>query len=264
MEVKNKALERLRLETRIRTLEVQSVSDITPRMRRIRLTGADLAGFQSPGHADHVKVFISSDGRPLGRPLLGPTGVEFDDEVAKPFMRDYTPRYFDPAALTLDLDFVLHGDGPASGWAARARPGDSLVIGGPRGTVRIPDAFDWHFLAGDETALPAIGRRLEELPLGARAIAVIEIADAAEEQQFASRADVTIHWVHRNGLSPGAINLLLEATTALKLPAGDGFAFVAAEALNTKAIRAHLVEQRGFPIESVRAAGYWVRDEASH
>ena len=72
MEVKNKAPERIKLETRIRTLDVIAVTDITPNMRRVRLAGPELDGFQSPGHADHIKVFISSDGRPLGRPACAP------------------------------------------------------------------------------------------------------------------------------------------------------------------------------------------------
>ena len=75
---------------------------------------------------------------------------------------------------------MLHGDGPASTWAAQAKPGQQIVIGGPRGSMIIPDAYDWYFLAGDETALPAIGRRLEELPATARVVAVIEVEDKAE------------------------------------------------------------------------------------
>lgn len=264
MEVKNKAPERIKLETRIRTLEITAVTDITPKMRRIRLAGPELAGFQSPGHADHIKVFLSSDGRPLGRPVMRPEGIAFDDGVAKPFMRDYTPRKFDPVALTLDLDFVLHGDGPASAWAAQATPGQTLIIGGPRGSLRIPDAYDWYFLAGDETALPAIGRRLEELPAGTPVIAVIEVADAAEQQHLPTRANAQIHWVHRNGAEPGTINPLLDATAGLIFPPGDGYAFVACEALNAKALRAHLTDQRGFAPESIPAAGYWARGEAGH
>ena len=136
MEVMNRSLERIRLETRIRILDVASVVDITPHMRRIRLSGAELEGFQSPGHADHVKVFLPSDGKPLPRPERHPDGLVWPDDTAKPFVREYTPRYFDAEALTLDLDFVLHGDGPASSWAAAARPGDQLMIGGPRSTRR--------------------------------------------------------------------------------------------------------------------------------
>jgi NADPH-dependent ferric siderophore reductase len=175
-------------------------------------------------------------------------------------MRDYTPRYFDPATQTLDIDFVLHGDGPASTWAETVRPGDTLMIGGPRGSLVVPDAFDWYLLAGDETALPAIGRRIEELPSDKPAIAVIEVADAAEEQRFETRSPVEIHWVHRNGLKAGAQNLILAAIEALGFPPGEGYAFVAGEAQMSRALRQHLVA-RGFRDEYVRAPGYWTRGQ---
>jgi NADPH-dependent ferric siderophore reductase len=261
MEVINRSLERFRLETRIRILTVAAVTDITPHMRRIRLAGPELEGFQSPGHADHVKVFLPSDGKPLPRPERLPDGLAWPDEVPKPFLRDYTPRYFDPVALTLDLDFVLHGDGPASEWAGQAKPGDQLMIGGPRGSIRVPEAFDWYLIAGDETALPAIGRRIEELPVNKPAIAIIEVPEAADEQRFETNSPVEIHWIHRNGREPGAENLILPAVADIGFPKGDGFAFVAGEAQMAKSLRHHLVA-RGFNNDYIRAAGYWVHGEA--
>jgi NADPH-dependent ferric siderophore reductase len=262
MTVINRTLERIRLETRTRILAVLAVTDITPHMRRIRVGGPDLEGFQSPGHADHIKVFLSADGRPLPRPERHPDGLVWPDDVPRPFMRDYTPRYFDPAALTLDLDFVLHSDGPASTWAQNAKVGDPLMIGGPRGTIRVPEAFDWYFLAGDETALPAIGRRIEELPADKPVLAIIEVPEAADQQPFAPRENLAIQWINRNGLAAGAENLILELTANTAFPPGDGFAFVAGEAQMAKSLRAHLVA-RGFPNDYIRAAGYWVRGEAS-
>ena len=261
MEVINRSIERVRLETRIRVLTVEAVVDITPHMRRIRLVGPELAGFQSPGHADHVKLFFSADGRPLPRPERTPDGIAWPDGTAKPFMRDYTPRYFDAAAQFLDLDFVLHGDGPASGWASAARPGDSLMVAGPRGSVVVPDAFDWHLLVGDETALPAIGRRIEELPAGRRVLAIIEVPEAGDRQDFATAADVEIVWIDRAGEAAGLANRLLPALAMAQFPAGVGFAFVAGEAEMARSLRAHLVA-RGFENEHIRAAGYWVRGEA--
>lgn len=258
----NITIERIRLETRTRILTVLSVTDITPHMRRIRVGGPELEGFSSPGHADHIKVFLSADGRPLPRPDRHPDGLVWPDDVPKPFMRDYTPRYHDPVALTLDLDFVLHGDGPASTWAANAKVGDPLIIGGPRGTIRVPEAFDWYFLAGDETALPAIARRIEELPAHKPVLAIIEVPEAADEQVFAPREDLTIHWIHRNGVEAGARNLILERAIETPFLAGEGFAFVAGEAQMAKAMRAHLVN-RGFSNDYIRAAGYWVRGESS-
>lgn len=261
MTVINLTLGRIRLDTRFRRLEVLDVRDLTPHMRRIRLGGSELAGFQSPGHADHVKLFFARDGGALPDPNLGPDGIAWPEGTLKPFMRDYTPRNFDPDALTLDIDFVLHGDGPASSWANGARTGDTLLVAGPRGSVIVPDGFDWHLLVGDETALPAIARRLEELPAGHRVLAFIEIPEAADRQELETKATAEIVWLDRGGAEAGLGNRLLEAVTIATFPAGIGFAFVAGEAEMSRSLRAHLLD-RGFANEHIRAAGYWVRGEA--
>jgi NADPH-dependent ferric siderophore reductase len=262
MSIINKTPERIRLEPRVRELTVAAITDITPHMRRVTLTGPELEGFNSPGHADHIKVFFSADGNPVPRPQRQPDGLVWPEGAQRPLMRDYTPRNFDPVALTLDVDFVLHGHGPAGSWAANAKVGDPLMIAGPRGSLRIPDAFDWHFLAGDETALPAIGRRIEELPHNRPVIAIIEVPEAADEQEFAPRPGLTVHWLHRNGIEPGVGNLILEQTARTEFPPGEGYAFVAGEAQMARTLKAHLGE-RGFNPEFIRSAGYWVRGEPS-
>jgi NADPH-dependent ferric siderophore reductase len=240
-------IRRVRHETVQRLLTVAEVTDLTPKMRRVTLAGAELAGFSSPGFDDHIKLFFPGDGADRGP------------------MRDFTPRP-DAAAGILHLDFALHGAGPASDWAQAARPGHTLRIGGPRGSSIIPVDFDWHLLIGDEVALPAIGRRLEELPGGARAIVIVEVENAAEEQRLSSRADVTVQWVHRNGRAPGDGTQLLAALRDLTdWPPGDYFAWAAAESDVARAIRRYLMGERAATHGWVKAAGYWKRGaEATH
>jgi Siderophore-interacting protein len=250
-----RALQRVRHATRLRLLTVTSVTDITPLMRRFRLEG-DMEGFASPGHADHIKAFFFPAGVTPLLPPVGPNGAEFPSGT-RPEMRDYTPRYWNVEEGWIELDFVLHGDGPASSWAAGAKVGDTLVIGGPRGSLVVPMAFDWYLLAGDETALPAIGRRIEELPPGARVVAFVEVADAAEEQVFETRADLTLTYVHRNGAPAGTTTLVHDAVAAAALPQGDAYAYIAGEVNMARAVKAHLLEARGFNPEWVKAAGYW-------
>ncbi|MEP7452576.1 siderophore-interacting protein [Phyllobacterium sp. SB3] len=243
-------------------LEVQAVRHLTPLMLRVTLAGDDLEGFISPGYGDHIKLFFSPLGEEPVLPTLGPDGVTFPEGRPRPEMRDYTPRKYHAATNTLDVDFVLHGDGPASSWAAQAAVGQKLVIGGPRGSMIVPDAFDWYLLAGDETALPAIGRRLEELPASSKVTAVIEVAGKEEEQTFDTKANVEIIWVHRNGLEPGNNDLLLRKIESLSLPEGDCYAFIASESGVSKAIREHLVDKRGLNNEWIKASGYWLRGVA--
>ena len=250
-----RAIQRHRHDTRLRLLTVRAVTDITPLMRRVRLEG-DMEGFVSLGHADHIKAFFFAPGVVPELPPVGPNGAEFAPGT-RPEMRDYTPRYWSVEEGWIDLDFVLHGDGPASGWAAAVKPGDTLVIGGPRGSRVVPLAFDWYFLAGDETALPAIGRRIEELPAGTRVVAFIEVENPAEEQAFETRADLTLTYVHRNGAAAGTTTLIRDAVAAAELPPGDAYAYIAGEVDMARAVRTHLVEDRGFNPEWVKAAGYW-------
>jgi NADPH-dependent ferric siderophore reductase len=249
---------RVRHELKMRLLQVRDVSRLTPKMVRVVVGGEQLAGFASAAHDDHVKLFFPhpGDDRPV-LPVPTPNGPVYPEGAVRPVARDYTPRGYDAVANALTLDFVLHSEGPATTWAAQARPGQFLGVGGPRGSFVVPDDFDWYLFVGDEAALPAIGRRLEELPAGTRAIAVIEIADAAEEQPLDSRARAEIHWLHRQGAVAGHHALLQKALAELKLPAGEGYAWVAAEASAAKALRRYLVDERRVPKDRVKAAAYW-------
>jgi NADPH-dependent ferric siderophore reductase len=249
---------RVRHELKMRLLQVRDVSRLTPKMVRVVVGGEQLAGFASAAHDDHVKLFFPhpGDDRPV-LPVPTPNGPVYPEGAVRPVARDYTPRGYDAVANALTLDFVLHSEGPATTWAAQARPGQFLGVGGPRGSFVVPDDFDWYLFVGDEAALPAIGRRLEELPAGTRAIAVIEIADAAEEQPLDSRARAEIHWLHRQGAVAGHHALLQKALAGLELPAGEGYAWVAAEASAAKALRRYLVDERGVPKDRVKAAAYW-------
>lgn len=251
-----RAPQRVRHDTKLRLLTVTAVTDITPLMRRVHLTG-DLDGFVSPSHADHIKAFFFPEGVTPLLPPIGTNGAEFAPGT-RPEMRDYTPRYWNVAEGWMELDFVLHGDGPASSWAASAAPGKTLVIGGPRGSVVVPMTYDWYLLVGDETALPAIGRRIEELPEGARVVAVVEVDSPAEEQQFETRADLELIYLHRNGAPAGTTSLLLDQVKALDLLEGDAYAYVAGESSMSKSVRQYLTETRGFNPEWVKAAGYWL------
>jgi len=201
-----------------RHVEVLAVQDITPSMRRVTFGGEELDGFVSAAPDDHVKLFFPVNGEPLPRPTMGAEGLQFPDGAARPPMRDYTPRHFNTLARTLDIDFVLHGDGPAASWAATAAPGQVIGLGGPRGSMLVADDFDHYVMVGDETALPAIGRWLEELPASTRATVLVEIADERDRQLLHSLANVHVTWMHRDGTPPGGGTLLQDALAALPLP----------------------------------------------
>ena len=250
---------RVRHELRFRRLEVRAVQRVTPHLVRITLGGDQLAGFTSPGFDDHAKLFFPDPQTgALLLPTVGPDGPSWPEGV-KPAMRDYTPRHHDAAAGTLDFDFALHEAGPATRWAAQARVGDVLGVGGPRGSFIVPTDFDWHLLIGDDTALPAISRRLAEMPAGARVLVLAEVDDEADQIPLPTRGELALHWVHRRDAEPGTGGALLETLRALTLPAGEFHAWVACESTLAKAVRAHLVTERGANPKWIRASGYWRR-----
>lgn len=237
-------IQRVRHETRRRTLTVERIEELTPHMRRIHLHSPELKDFVSASADDHIKLFLGAEGND-GRPV----------------MRDFTPRTFDTDKNLLVIDFALHDAGPATQWAAQAKAGDTLEIGGPRGSAVIPDDFDWYLLIGDETALPAIGRRVEELRKDVPVISLAVVESAAEEQNFTTQAAWTPLWVRRDGAQDDAA-LLINALETQTLPEGEGFIWIAAETNVARALRAYVLDTLGHQREWIKAAGYWTRGQA--
>jgi len=256
---------RVRHELRMRLLEVRSVESITPHMLRVTLGGNDLEGFTSPGFDDHVKLFFPNpETGELSIPQVGPEGVSKPAPGDAPrLMRDYTPRRFDAETKTLVIDFAMHESGPATQWARSAKPGDRIGVGGPRGSFVIPMNFDGYVLIGDDTALPAISRRLAELPAGALVFVFAEVDSPADRLRFTSEADVVVEWIYREGAPAGESTALIDALQVATLPAGDLHAWVAAESGVAKAVRQHLVGERGLNPKWVKAASYWRRGDAA-
>lgn len=225
-----------------RLLTVARVEEISPQMRRIVLTGPELAGFVSLAPHDHVKLILPA--------AAG----------AEPERRDYTPRWFDAEALELAIDFAMHDAGPATDWARGARPGDPITIGGPRGSQVIEGVRRW-LLIGDETALPAIGRRTEEAAPGTGIAALIAVASADDHQVLATPARLDIRWVHRPISAAADPAPLLDALGEEAIAPGT-FVWIAAEAGVVRALRDHLLQERGHPRDWLKASGYWVAGRA--
>jgi NADPH-dependent ferric siderophore reductase len=258
MNIINRTPERVRHQNGLRLAQVVFVEPVSPHMRRITFGGQELTGFRSAAADDHVKLFFPVKGQ--SQPTLpspGPDGMIFPAGEPRPAVRDYTPRRFDPKACELTIEFVVHGHGPASYWAEHARPGDWIGIGGPRGSLIIPNNYDDYLLVGDETALPAIARRLEEMPPGTNVTALIEVADRREERHLPSAARTQITWLHRNATPPGTRTLLENALKSLIIPVGDTHTWIACEIEVARGLRRYLIEEVGLSRAHIKAAGYW-------
>ncbi|MGA9310557.1 MAG: siderophore-interacting protein [Pseudonocardiaceae bacterium] len=221
---------------------VAAVTQLTPRMTRVRLVDDSLVGLAAiPGQT--LKIYVPD--------LVGELPVSRDYTV-----RDYTLDD-DGARPRLDIDVVLHGEGPAANWARRVRPGETLGFVGPSGRYRPDPHADWHLFAGDETALPAIQTYVGMLPANACALAYIEVADSAEEQPIPGVARPTVCWLHRGDRAPGTSTLLDNALRAVALPPGQGRIWLAGHTPTVRRIRAHLLNERAIDRQTLYVKGFW-------
>jgi NADPH-dependent ferric siderophore reductase len=242
--------------------EVIRTERLTPHMIRVVLGGDGLTGFPAGAFTDHyVKLLFA----PAGATYRAPYDVQqLQAELPRdqwPVTRAYTVRAWDAEAGELTIDFVHHGDqGLAGPWAAAAQPGDVIQLMGPGGAYAPHPEADWHLLAGDESALPAIAATLEKLPAGARALTFVEVAGPEEEQSDVVASDgVELVWVHRGDAAPGTA--LVAAVRGVRLPEGRGHVFVHGEAVAVRELRRHLRAERGLDPEFTSISGYWRRGD---
>ena len=230
------AIERVRHDLKMRDVTVARINHVSPGFASITFHGEALADFTSLAFDDHAKcMFNGADGEQV--------------------RRDYTPRRFDRAAREIDIEFALHGHGGAAEWARNATIGQRAIIGGPRGSMILPLQMDWHLLIGDDSALPAVTRRLEELPAGARVQAVL-LVDTPDRRTFATQAHAEIHWVASD-------NELLQVLTDLPLQPGAGLAWGGGEAALMARVRELLID-KGMPRQAAKVSAYWKRGVADH
>jgi len=239
-----------------RRVEVVSVSSPAPRLVSVVVGGEGLRGFSVPAPTSHVKVFLPAPGDDApALPELGPDGPVWPEAAPRPVVRTYTPRSFDEGACTLEVQFVLHGAGPASEWAQQARVGDQLGLGGPGGRFSLDPTVRRWWVAGDESALPAIGTLLDALPPSATAEVHVEVDGPDDELPLASAAQTTVTWHHRRAPDLWGAELY-EAARGAAIAEGTGV-WVACEAAAVRRVRAHLLAERHLPAGSVVTRGYW-------
>lgn len=257
-------VERVRFPLVPRRAEVIEIVDLTPKMRRFVLQGEDLKTFDSQDADDHMKLVFPAVGQTEPTlPVMTPEGLQAPEGAPPSERRDFTPRLFDAESGTLTVDFFLHGSGPAGNWAQNATVGSKLGVLGPRGSKVVRGGVDVYLLIGDETALPGIARRLEELPAGQKAIAYIEVDSAAEEIEIESAADVRLTWLHRNGAAPGTTRLLADAIRALPKPEGTVYTLAGGEASSLRPIRAFMKEA-GYDPAFTSFSGHWKLGVTDH
>jgi NADPH-dependent ferric siderophore reductase len=238
-------------------VEVIRTQRLSATMIRVVFSGPDLERFSGSVFTDsYVKLMFPTPGVAYPQPL--------DMERVRaelpagdwPVVRTYSVRAWQPETLELTIDFVVHGDaGVAGPWAAAAKPGDRIFLQGPGGAYAPDPAADWHLLAGDESALPAISAAVEALSITAAGHVLIEVHGPESEIDLQVPAGVTLTWVHTGDAPFG--RRLVDAVGALDLSDGDGQVFVHGEAGFVAELRRLLRVERGLPRHRLSISGYW-------
>ncbi|ANH38040.1 Vibriobactin utilization protein ViuB [Nocardioides dokdonensis FR1436] len=236
---------------------VLSTEQISPVLVRVVLGGDGLDGFEESRCTDsYINAAIPPAGAEYG-PVFDPRAVRDTHPPEQwPARRRYTVRRWDGERRELTIDVVVHGDGYGGPWADAAEPGDVLVFNGPAGDYRPRTDVDWHLLVGDESALPAIAASLEVLRPSDRAVVRLACDGPEHEIAVESPADLDLQWVHRSAEDPRP---LVSAVVDAELPEGSVHAFVHGEAEEIRAIRAHLVRERGVTLADLSCSAYWRR-----
>lgn len=226
-------------EIKKRVLTVKKVENLNSKIKRITFFGEELGDFISMSPDDHIKVFMK------------------DPQTGEEVMRDYTPRRFNQGTKELDLEFFLNGKGVAAKWAAMAKEGDTLIIGGPRGSRIVPYDFDWYLMIGDETSIPSFARRLEELPEGIKAEVILEVGSAQEVIALKEHPGVNVKWIFRDNERAGESVRFIKAIKDLSFLRGDYFTWISAEKHTTFEIQNYLLENKNAHKEWMKCTGYW-------
>lgn len=241
-------IERRSLDLRFRALALTAREWLAPHHVRVRLSGPELEGFDSPGADDHMRLFFPEGPVPAEQLRASPS-------------REYTPLAWGDDWL--DVEFAVHGDeGVGAPWAASAPLGSFVGVGGPRGSAVITGVPGSWLLAGDETAIPAIRRFAAAIPDGTPARIVIEVVSEAD--QVAIDAPVEVEWLHRGDAPAGsALIAFLDGLGSADAVGDDPFCFIAAEQSVVKPGRALLTRWGADPAQAV-VKGYWKRGEAEY
>lgn len=236
-------------------MQVDAIDQFNPHMVRVTFTGPELEGLRVEEPAASVRLLIPSPG---AAGLVIPTwnGNEFLlPGGERPIIRTFTPRRADPEAGELDLDIVLHEGGAISTWVGGVEPGAEAAVSGPGRGYTIDPAAPAYLLAGDQTAIPAIGQLLEALPATTPVQIIVEVAHPDARLDLPQHAGLTAVWVDlAEGDPPGSA--LLEAIRSSSMESGTRV-WVAGEAAGLHRIRKHLFEERGLARSDVTARGYW-------
>ncbi|MFC4498823.1 MULTISPECIES: siderophore-interacting protein [Streptomyces] len=260
---------------RMITLEVSRTTRVTPGFATVTLSGRELEHLTPMGFDQAVRLFFPREGQDaLRMPSFSNEAwmaeLLLTPKARRPWVRNFTIRRARPEVGEVDIEFALHGDGPASAWARRVRPGDPAGIF-DMGVSYLPPAHaEWQLLVGDDSAVPAILAILEDAPASLVAEVYLEVPGPEDfRTDLTAPEGVRVHWLARTGeanrsaAAPRPGRLALEAVRASPLRPGRFYTWVAGESGLATGLRRHLVHDRAVPKADIAFIGYWRHGRSS-
>lgn len=245
---KKKLPKRVKNDLKFRELVVKTKETVAGCFYRIVFSSEQLAGFSSHGFDDHVKLFFPTDGGSCVLPQITDEGIVWADGP-RPASRDYTPLAFEAERNELTLDFYIHDGGVASRWATTAKPGDTLMIGGPRGSLVVPTDYTWQLYICDESGLPAVRRRLLSLPDSISPLVMVNSHHEQTQPYLNEFTHAQIEWLD--------IESIAQKLKAIVIPAEDYFVWITGEGEEVKHLSDELLATHALDADYVRAVAYW-------
>ncbi|AGH94541.1 siderophore-interacting protein [Pseudobdellovibrio exovorus] len=237
---------------KFRTLTVKEIKMLNPKMKEVTFTSEDLQDFVSASPDDHIKLFFPyPDEEVAQKPDLSKEATE---SSRPPIMRDYTPRAYNNEKQELIIDFFLHAEGAGANWARQAQVGSKLLIAGPRGSRVVPYTFDGYWLIGDESFMPSVARRLEEIPADIPVDVVLILNEEENKIALPERKNLKVQWFYK---ASAQIEDYVQILSEKAKPQGDYYAWVGCEKQIAMALKDVLAKNFGFNPEWVSAKGYW-------
>lgn len=254
---------RFRAETRFparpRLARVAAILDVAPGVRRIVLGDAADVAEPDAGAFDDVVVlhFPGVDGR-VHLPESDGRGELTSSATGVLQAREYTVRRRDPHTGELVVDFALHAGGLADDWVRSARVGHVLGVVGPRLSRALP-TLPRVLAIGDATAIPALGRLLEEVP-GDTELRVAILGDrVALGAAVPDAVRAAVSWIDPGGDPVAAV----AAWLANERIAADTWAWIAGESALVGAARRALIDDHGLDRDRIQFTGYWKLNTAA-
>lgn len=243
-------------ELKFRTLTIKETKMLGLNMKQVVFTGDDLKDFVSDSPDDHLKLFFPYPDEEVAKAPSFTASEGKNVSGRLPIMRDYTPRSYDPETNELRVDFFLHQNGVGTDWVRSVVVGSRLLVAGPRASRVVPYSFDGYLLVGDESFLPSVARRLEELPREAKTEVILVVASIKNIVELPEKPSLNVRWVFHESAGKEEF---VHAVRKFRKPAGDWYTWVGCEKESAFAVKEILLKEYDFKEEWISAKAYWQR-----